>query len=176
MPMRDTKQEIAMVYMRLADSRDPDKITVKDLVTACSISRQAFYYYFRDILEVPEWIIDEHFKEALQDALEAETPMGAVLAFTDIFYKNGRFIRRLENSERYAFMQKSIVDHATDFLQKLMEDKLPDLPVSTADKKTWVSYHACGLTGYTIQSLQRGKKEEETAQTILRLLKSGIPK
>ena len=107
MPMRDTKQEIAMVYMRLADSRDPDKITVKDLVTACSISRQAFYYYFRDILEVPEWIIDEHFKEALQDALEAETPMGAVLAFTDIFYKNGRFIRRLENSERYAFMQRA---------------------------------------------------------------------
>lgn len=48
------KEVIADAFVSLAQRKNADKITVKDLVEACGISRQTFYYHFQDILEVIE--------------------------------------------------------------------------------------------------------------------------
>jgi len=50
----DMKNVIADAYNQLAKQKSVDKITVKDLVDACNISRQTFYYHFQDILAVLE--------------------------------------------------------------------------------------------------------------------------
>ena len=49
------KETIADAFIALARKKSIDKITVKDLVDYCDISRQSFYYHFQDILEVIEW-------------------------------------------------------------------------------------------------------------------------
>ena len=49
------KGMIADAFVSLSGEKPIDKITVKDLVEKCSISRQTFYYHFQDILEVIEW-------------------------------------------------------------------------------------------------------------------------
>ena len=51
----DAKKTIAETLFRLLERKPVDKITVKELVDACGISRQGFYYHFRDIMEVVEW-------------------------------------------------------------------------------------------------------------------------
>ena len=50
MPVQ-VKPMIAEAFIRLSKQKNIDKITVKDLVEACGISRQTFYYHFQDILE-----------------------------------------------------------------------------------------------------------------------------
>ena len=50
----NVKNLIAETFVRLSDEKNIDKITVKDIVEACGISRQAFYYHFQDLLEVIE--------------------------------------------------------------------------------------------------------------------------
>ena len=54
MPL-DVKSAVADALMEMITRRGADKITVKDLVEACGISRQTFYYHFRDITDVVEW-------------------------------------------------------------------------------------------------------------------------
>lgn len=49
-----TKDKIADTLMRLLANKSLDKITVKLLVSECGISRQSFYYYFQDILDVTQ--------------------------------------------------------------------------------------------------------------------------
>ena len=53
------KAVIADAFVSLAQRKNVDKITVKDLVEACGISRQTFYYHFQDILEVIEWSMQQ---------------------------------------------------------------------------------------------------------------------
>lgn len=43
----DMKQMISNTMAGLLEHKSVDKITVKELVEACGISRQAFYYHFR---------------------------------------------------------------------------------------------------------------------------------
>lgn len=51
----NVKGMIADTFMQLSREKNVDKITVKDLVERCGISRQTFYYHFQDLLEVIEW-------------------------------------------------------------------------------------------------------------------------
>ena len=68
------KPMIAEAFIRLSKQKNIDKITVKDLVEACGISRQTFYYHFQDILEVIEWSLDQAFSHLLEQSLAAEAP------------------------------------------------------------------------------------------------------
>ena len=49
-----TKREIKTRFMELLSEKNLDKITVKELVDACGISRNTFYYHYHDIFEVME--------------------------------------------------------------------------------------------------------------------------
>ena len=51
MPL-DVKAAVADALLELIRRKDADKITVKDLVEVCGISRQTFYYHFKDIVDV----------------------------------------------------------------------------------------------------------------------------
>ena len=51
----DMKSIIADTFLHMVQHGNIDKITVKALIDACHISRQTFYYHFKDIMDVLEW-------------------------------------------------------------------------------------------------------------------------
>ena len=52
-----TKRAIIESFIRQLQNKPADKITVKDIVEDCGISRNTFYYHFKDIYEVLEEIL-----------------------------------------------------------------------------------------------------------------------
>ena len=56
-----TRKAIIDSYARQLLTKPVDKITVKDIVEDCGISRNTFYYHFKDIYEVLEEIL--HMQE-----------------------------------------------------------------------------------------------------------------
>ena len=51
----DMKAVIADTFTEMLDKEDIDKITVTKLIGECHISRQTFYYHFKDIMDVLDW-------------------------------------------------------------------------------------------------------------------------
>jgi AcrR family transcriptional regulator len=49
-----TKKAILESFLRLAEKKPIDKITVRDIVDDCGVNRNTFYYYFQDIYAVLE--------------------------------------------------------------------------------------------------------------------------
>ena len=52
----DMKLVIADTFSKMLEKEDIDKITVTKLIGECHISRQTFYYHFRDIMDVLDWM------------------------------------------------------------------------------------------------------------------------
>lgn len=52
----DTKRIIANALEEMLRNKSIDKITVSSLIEACGVSRQTFYYHFRDLMDVLEWL------------------------------------------------------------------------------------------------------------------------
>ena len=70
----DTKQAIAAAFAQLSQKKPVDKITVKDFVEHCGISRQTFYYHFADIAELMHCAIaqDVLARHSIADAMLGE--------------------------------------------------------------------------------------------------------
>ena len=70
MPVQ-VKPMIAEAFIRLSKQKNIDKITVKDLVEACGISRQTFYYHFHDVYDLMRWIFEREAANLAQTVREA---------------------------------------------------------------------------------------------------------
>ena len=51
-----TKRKIADCVKKLMRKKEIRKITIQDVMDAMNMSRQSFYYHFKDIYDVLEWI------------------------------------------------------------------------------------------------------------------------
>lgn len=68
----DMKRTIAEAAQTLLVQRHVKKLTVKDIVEECHITRQAFYYHFADIPELLRWMIEGYFQQVLGETLAQE--------------------------------------------------------------------------------------------------------
>ena len=56
-----TKRKIADCVKQLMRKKEIRKITIQDIMDATNMSRQSFYYHFKDIYDVLEWIVRYDF-------------------------------------------------------------------------------------------------------------------
>ena len=75
-----TKEAIAASLKRLLEQKPLDKITVTDIAEDCHISRHTFYYHFRDVYDLMEWIYRSQEAE-LQESGKADWRQGMVELF-----------------------------------------------------------------------------------------------
>ena len=70
----DVKESIAEAVHTLLMDQHVKKLTVKDIVNECQITRQAFYYHFEDIPALFRWVLEKKKEQIVQTALEQESP------------------------------------------------------------------------------------------------------
>ena len=54
-----TKQALEASLKQMMLKKPLDKITIRDITEACGISRMTFYYHFKDIYDLVEWVCVE---------------------------------------------------------------------------------------------------------------------
>lgn len=64
----DMKETIAQAAKTILLERNVKKLTVKNIVEECQITRQAFYYHFEDIPALFRWILERDTQRTLLEA------------------------------------------------------------------------------------------------------------
>ena len=163
------KVMIAEAFGELSRKKPVDKITVKDLVEVCGISRQTFYYHFQDILEVIEWSAQQFFQEVLTRSLEADSPAAALEVFVSASVQTEPMLRKLLQSQRREQVEMILAQTVRSYLRELLRGHEPQLPY--ADVEAALCFCAYGLTGLLLENC--GKKDLDKtrlAQQMCRLL------
>ena len=153
----DMKAVIAGTYLQLVQHGNVDKITVKDLVEACGISRQTFYYHFQDILEVIQWSAQQFFQEVLKRSLEARTPEAAMEAFISAAVQAEPLLLKLLRSQRREQVERLLVQAVRSYLRELLRGREAELSLPYADGEIALSFCADGLVGLLLENC--GKKD-----------------
>lgn len=63
----DMKEAIADAAKKLLIEKRVSRLTVKDIVDECGITRQAFYYHFEDIPALIRWILDQETEQVISE-------------------------------------------------------------------------------------------------------------
>lgn len=87
----DTKEAIAQAAKTLLHKKNIKKLTVKDIVEECQITRQTFYYHFEDIPGLFRWMLEQDTERTMLetkalDSKEARLRYLFVMAINSLPY------------------------------------------------------------------------------------------
>lgn len=171
----DMKAKIAQTLYELLKHKSLDKITVKELVDACNISRQSFYYHFQDIMDVVEWCQNQSLKQSIERSLEAPSYKEAIRGLIYETFEHRVLIQQLMASQRRSEMERLFLKAIRTYLQALHRSKGSRISCSQEDLETVLSFCSCGLVGILLTSLsQKTPDVDALANQMCRLLTGEI--
>lgn len=171
-----TRREIKTKFMELLSEKNFDKITVKELVDACGISRNTFYYHYHDIFEVMEDI----FQCEIMREVEAEKRYGslkeAFLMATEFAQKNRRAMLHLHQSTKRTFFEDYLMRVCDKFIAEYIYQQAEGLEVDEGDINLLTVFYKHGLIGILREWLDCGmqKGEEEVIERMAFILEGNV--
>lgn len=157
----DMKAVIADTFSQMLDKEDIDKITVTKLIAECHISRQTFYYHFKDIMDVLEWTFRRATQELVQKSLNEEDRLGALTTYVAFVRQNRKKFERLLYSRRWVQIEGMLVEAVPVYLAQIARSKVPELDLSVDDLEVMLRFYACGMVGVLLQYMEKPNLNEE---------------
>lgn len=152
-----TKKAIVEATVGLAQTRPVNKITVRDIVEACGITRNTFYYHFHDIYEVVECAVETAFGE-LKDTWDSDYEK-ALFSLIDFCIERKRLLVNLYRAigaERLSdYMTKQIHLALTEQLQAAADG----LCVESADLRVICAFYEEALVGLLLRWIRNDQKD-----------------
>lgn len=158
----NVKPMIADAFLKLSKEKNIDKITVKDIVDECGISRQSFYYHFQDILEVIEWSAEQAFQKLLARSMETDDAEAVFQDFIAASDEASAMLRKLLNSQKREQVERLMVRTVRTYLQEMIRQKGPITDIPYEDAETALSFCTYGIVGLLLEYCE--KKDVDRAQ------------
>lgn len=158
-----TKAALEESLKRLLLKKPLDKITITDITTDCGISRMAFYYHFKDIYDLVDWIFLEMASEFLEGKETYDTWQQG---FTQILYgvlRNRRLIMNAYNSLSREQVERFLYALTYDLLLGVVEEEAVDVSIREEDKKFIIDFYKYAFVGFMIDWIKKGMKEQPEA-------------
>ena len=157
----DMKTLICDTFSKLLEKEEIDKITVTKLIGECHISRQTFYYHFKDIMDVLEWTFRRSTQELVQRSLEEENRIKALTEYVSFVRKHREKLEKLVYSRRWAEIEGMLVDSVTIYLAEMARSKIQDIDISYDDMEVMLKFYASGMVGVLLQYVGKPNLNEE---------------
>ena len=157
----DMKAVIADTFSQMLDKEDIDKITVTKLIGECHISRQTFYYHFKDIMDVLEWTFKRATEELVQRSLKAEDNIVALKELAIFIRQNRTKLERLLYSRRWVEIENLLTEAAVAYLAEMARNKVPEISLSFDELEIMLKFYACGMVGVLMQYMVKPHLDEE---------------
>ena len=141
----DMKELIAEAALKLVRSGAHRRITVKDIVEECHITRQTFYYHFADVLDLLDWIIRRDMELLLARCLEEQDPEKVIRMFFQFVLERKPLFRNGANEGYHEALERILVENMRRYLGELADRK--GLFIPGVDRKLVLDYHVYGMFG-----------------------------
>ena len=136
-----------------------DKITINELAEDCGISRMAFYYHFKDIYDLVEWVCVEDGTKALQGKKTYANWQEGFCQIFEAVQENKPFILNVYRSVSREQVENYLYKLTYDLLEGVVEEQARGMSVRPEDKAfiaTLYKYMFVGLMLDWIRSDMKG--------------------
>ena len=129
-----TKTALEASLKNLLLHKKIDKITISDLTSDCGISRMAFYYHFKDIYDLVEWVCIEDGKRALQGKKTYDTWQEGMLQVFEAVLENKPFIQNVYHSISREKIENYLYRLTFNLISDVVEEKCVGTRLTQEDK------------------------------------------
>lgn len=155
-----TKQALGESLKKLLAHKPIDKITINDLTTDCGISRMAFYYHFKDIYDLIEWVCIEDGKKAIQGKKTYDTWQEGMQQVFEAVLENKAFIFNVYRSISREKIENYLYGLTYELIVNVVEEKCTEVNVTSEDKAFIAEFYKYGFVGIILGWIDHGMKED----------------
>ena len=171
-----TKYALENSLKKLLLQKPLNKITINDITEDCGINRMTFYYHFKDIYDLVEWVCMEDAKKALADNKTYETWQQGFVRIFDAVRENKPFIMNVYRCVSREQVEKYLTPLTDDLLIGVINELSAEMVVRAEDKAFIARVYGYILVGLTLDWVRDGMKEDpsELAERLARVVQGGI--
>ncbi|GLC31640.1 TetR/AcrR family transcriptional regulator [Clostridium omnivorum] len=158
-----TKKALAASLKKLIAGKPLDKITVIDIVEDCEVNRQTFYYHFKDIYDLVEWIYSSEATKALGNKKTYDTWQQGFVQVFQYILDNKALVTNTYHSANREHLQGFLSNECYILLMGVIEEKAAGLSVREDDKAFICNFYKYGFVGLIEQWIRTGMREDPSA-------------
>ena len=141
------KEVIAEAVRTLLMDKKVKKLTVKDIVEECHITRQTFYYHFEDIPHLFLWILQQGAERMKIEAKKQGGEEGALKCFFLLAINTRPYIKSTMESNYGEELARLLQQQADQMFDEIVEHEGLYRSADPAQLKLLMRYHCHGIMG-----------------------------
>ena len=153
---KTTKQALEASLKRMMLKKPLDKITIRDLTEDCGISRMAFYYHFKDIYDLVEWVCVEDAAQALQGKKTYDTWQEGLTQIFEAVLDNKPFLLNAYRCISREQMERFLFRLTYGLIRGVVEEKSQGVAIQEEDKAFIAEFYKYSFVGILLDWIRQG--------------------
>lgn len=158
--MNRTKNAIIDTFWQLLDEKPYNKITVKDIVNRCQISRNTFYYHFHDITELLEITLKTDADDIIQTYGESDAPLACITNLIERCTVRKKAILHIYRSVLREYFMNELERIALYTVTRYIDTVTAGQSIPDDSKMLLIRFYKCLFVGIFLDWLDNGMKYE----------------
>lgn len=158
-----TKKAIKATFLQLLDEKPLSQITVKQIVEACGINRNSFYYHYQDLPALIEEIITEEADRIIADHPTVDSIRTALTAAVDFASRNRRGLLHIYNSVNRDIFEHYLWKVCDHVVRAYSSSATAGLPMRDTDREILGRFYRCACFGLVIDWMNSRMTDDVTA-------------
>ena len=155
-----TKRALEQSLKNLLLQKPLHKITISDIADDCGINRMTFYYHFKDIYDLVEWVCMEDAKKALADNKTYETWQQGFVRIFDAVRENKPFIMNVYRCVSREQVEKYLTPLTDDLLMGVINELSAGMVVRAEDKAFIAQVYSYAFVGLMLDWIKDEMKQD----------------
>lgn len=155
-----TKKALEDSLKNLLLQKPLSKITISDITKDCGINRMTFYYHFKDIYDLIEWICTEETARAINGKKTYETWQQGFLQTFQMVLDNKPFISNVYHSISREKIEDYFYAITYNLLIGVVEEKATGMNVSEATKKFIANFYNFAFVGLLLDWIKKDMQDD----------------
>lgn len=158
--MNTTKASLANALMNILKTKPFNKITVKNVVDECGLTRQTFYNHFGDMYELVEWTCLQAIKESLQDNCDYDHWQKGLYRLMLAIKENSLLVVNMQRSENRDIFIKYIYKLINTYVATVVEKQSYGLNISQEDKDFVAHFYILAFIAIIVEWVKNDMKAD----------------
>lgn len=160
-----TKRALEASLKKLLLQKPLNKITINDITEDCGVNRMTFYYHFKDIYDLVDWIMVEDAAKALENKPTFDTWMEAFLDILHQVQENKVLVMNVYRSISREQVEQYLYKLLDPMLREFMERGMQGITVQDDDVQFIVDFYKYALVGMALEWIRKDMKEDPVRMT-----------
>lgn len=154
------KDLIRFTFSRMLKVKPYYKITVKEITEESGVTRQIFYYYFKNMTDLLRYYFEVEMQEILKDKKGFKSFEEAYLLFFKSVAERKDVMTNINHCESCGLLRESFEIMSKKLFEKLFADILSGYTITEKDRNFLIDYYKVAFASIVYEWLDNDMKEE----------------